>query len=49
MPESKRAIIANVPRLHQYMDRHRLSAVVARSGQIFTYLSGLATASPWSC
>jgi hypothetical protein len=27
MPESTRAIIANVPRLHQYMDRHRLSAV----------------------
>jgi Xaa-Pro aminopeptidase len=42
MPESKRAIIANVPRLHQYMDRHRLSAVVARSGQNVTYLSGLA-------
>ena len=42
MPESKRAIIANVPRLHQYMDRHRLSAVVARSGQNFTYISGLA-------
>jgi hypothetical protein len=29
MPESKREIIANVPRLHQYMDRHRLAAVVA--------------------
>ena len=42
MPESKREIIANVPRLHQYMDRHRLSAVVARSGMNFTYLSGLA-------
>jgi hypothetical protein len=23
MPESKREIIANVARLHQYMDRHR--------------------------
>jgi len=35
-------IIANVPRLHEHMDRHRLAAVVARSGQNFTYLSGLA-------
>jgi len=26
MPESKREIIANLPRLHQYMDRHRLAA-----------------------
>jgi Xaa-Pro aminopeptidase len=42
MPESRRQIIANVPRLHQYMDRHRLAAVVARSGMNFTYLSGLA-------
>ena len=42
MPESNREIIANVPRLHQYMDRHQLSAVVARSGMNFTYLSGLA-------
>ncbi len=42
MSESKREIIANVPRLHQHMDRHRLAAVVVRSGQNFTYLSGLA-------
>src|SRR5437588_4254057 len=42
MPESKREVIANVARLHQHMDRHRLAAVVARSGQNFTYLSGLA-------
>ena len=42
MPQSKREIIANVSRLHAYMDRHRLAAVVARSGQNFTYLSGLA-------
>src|SRR4030095_15333482 len=42
MPQSKREIIANVGRLHAYMDRHRLAAVVARSGQNFTYLSGLA-------
>src|SRR5438874_11795934 len=42
MPEPKREVIANVARLHQHMDRHRLAAVVARSGQNFTYLSGLA-------
>ena len=27
----------NVDRLHQFMDRERLAAVVARSGQNFTY------------
>ena len=32
----------NVTRLHEFMDRERLGAVVARSGQNFTYLSGLA-------
>src|SRR5919109_3338985 len=37
-----RAVVANVPRLHDYMDRNRLAAVVALSGQNFTYLSGLA-------
>jgi len=42
MSESKREIIANVARLNQFMDRYRLSAVVARSGMNFTYLSGLA-------
>jgi Xaa-Pro aminopeptidase len=42
MSETKRQIIANVTRLHEHMDRHRLAAVVARSGQNFTYLSGLA-------
>ena len=40
MPE--REGIANVARLRERMDRDRLSAVVARSGQNFTYLSGLA-------
>src|SRR5689334_8991382 len=40
MPQ--RQVIANVARLHEYMDRHRLAVVVARSGQNFTYLSGLA-------
>ena len=34
--------IANVDRLHAYMDRNNLAAVVARSGQNFTYLSGIA-------
>jgi Xaa-Pro aminopeptidase len=38
----KRERIANVARLRERMDRDRLSAVVARSGQNFTYLSGLA-------
>jgi Xaa-Pro aminopeptidase len=42
MSETKRQIITNVTRLHEHMDRHRLAAVVARSGQNFTYLSGLA-------
>src|SRR3989442_13812542 len=42
MSKSKRDIIATVARLREHMDRHRLAAVVARSGQNFTYLSGLA-------
>jgi len=42
MSGSTHRIIANVPRLHDHMDHHRLAAVVARSGQNFTYLSGLA-------
>lgn len=42
MAESKRRVIANVDRLHEFMDRHRLAAIVARSGQNFTYLSGIA-------
>lgn len=39
---SGRPDTVNVARLHQFMDRERLAAVVARSGQNFTYLSGLA-------
>jgi Xaa-Pro aminopeptidase len=39
---NERPIIANVPRLEQMMDRDRLSAVVVRSGNNFTYLSGIA-------
>jgi hypothetical protein len=35
-------MLTNVDRLHAHMDRHNLAAVVARSGQNFTYLSGLA-------
>jgi Xaa-Pro aminopeptidase len=42
MPETDRRVIANIPRLHEFMDRHQVAAVVARSGQNFTYLSGLA-------
>src|SRR2546425_4478719 len=42
MSDLKRQIMANVSRLHAYMDHHRLAAVAARSGQNFTYLSGLA-------
>ena len=36
MSKSKRDIVANVARLREHMDRHRLAAVVARSGQNFT-------------
>src|SRR5215468_2263266 len=32
----------NIARLNEFMDRERLGAIVARSGQNFTYLSGLA-------
>ncbi len=42
MTQGKRSIIANVDRLNQLMDRDGLSAVVARSGKNFTYLTGFA-------
>ncbi len=42
MPGAQDSKIANVDRLHAYMDRNNLAAVVARSGQNFTYLSGIA-------
>ena len=42
MTEKRRPIIANIERLNQFMDRDNLSALVARSGQNFTYLSGVA-------
>lgn len=34
--------LANVSRLHEFMDRDGCSAVVARSGKNFTYLTGVA-------
>jgi Xaa-Pro aminopeptidase len=42
MMADKREIIANIPRLEQLMDRDQLAAVVVRSGNNFTYLSGIA-------
>jgi hypothetical protein len=39
MPDVARPIIANVPRLEEYMERHRLAAVVARSGQSVTCIA----------
>ena len=42
MHEGTRAVIANVEPLNHLMDRDRLSAVVARGGVNFTYLTGLA-------
>ena len=38
------APLANIDRLHRFMDEHDLSAVIARSGVNFTYLSGAAYA-----
>lgn len=42
MAADQRPVIANVPRLNAYMDRHELAALVIRSGNNFTYLSGMA-------
>jgi Xaa-Pro aminopeptidase len=42
MARAHPANVANVDRLHASMDRNNLAAVVARSGQNFTYLSGIA-------
>ena len=41
MPGSKPEIIANIERLNRFMDAQDLAAVVGRSGENFTYLSGL--------
>jgi Xaa-Pro aminopeptidase len=40
--QDQRCNIANVDRLRTYMARHDLAAVVARTGQNFTYLTGMA-------
>jgi Xaa-Pro aminopeptidase len=42
LTEDTRPIIANIPRLHELMDRDGLDAVVIRSGVNFTYLAGYA-------
>ena len=42
MTDPKRAILANVSRLHAHMDRAGLSALAIRSGINFTYLTGMA-------
>ena len=42
MPKDHGRSIVNVDRLRTYMARHDLAAVVARTGQNFTYLSGIA-------
>ena len=38
----QRDIIANVERLHHFMDQYGCAAIVARSGKNFTYLAGFA-------
>jgi Xaa-Pro aminopeptidase len=42
MPNPAPRIIANIDRLNMMMDRENVTAVVARSGQNFTYLAGFA-------
>src|SRR5947209_1185111 len=42
MIPSRRPVLANIPRLNEYMDRHGLSALGIRSGINFTYLTGMA-------
>jgi hypothetical protein len=42
MANTRRPVIANIERLNECMDRDNLSAVAVRSGQNFTYLSGVA-------
>ena len=39
---SDRKVIANIPRLNQYMDANALEAIAVRSGINFTYLAGMA-------
>lgn len=42
MARQTRAVIANISRLNEYMDRLQLAAVVVRSGNNLTYLAGIA-------
>ena len=42
MMDGQHKVLANVARLHEFMDRDGCSAVVARSGKNFTYLTGVA-------
>ena len=42
MAETQRPILANVTRLHHYMDHAGCAAVAVRSGKNFTYLAGFA-------
>ena len=42
MPEAGREIIANLPRLNDFMDQAGCAALVLRSGKSFTYLAGFA-------
>src|ERR671923_3051189 len=42
MAETQRPILANVTRLHDFMDHAGYAAVVVRSGKNFTYLAGFA-------
>jgi Xaa-Pro aminopeptidase len=41
MSYNKKKVVANIDRLNSFMDQNGLAAVVARSGQNFTYLSGM--------
>ena len=43
----KSRLLVNIDRLHRFMDEHDLSAVIARSGVNFTYLSGVAYDAHW--
>ena len=42
MTHASLAPVVNIDRLNAFMDKNQLAAVVARSGQNFTYLSGIA-------
>ena len=40
METASREIIANISRMHDFMDQHGVAALVVRSGKNFTYLAG---------